>query len=217
MKTTILTVINLVLVIALGILLSRFLGQNQKNQIPVTDTVFIDRVLKPETQYKEVEVPKTVYQYRVDTVEISKVELKSDTVTIYLQDSLTLEVSSQFLTQYPTTDRLIQLLVDSKTLNLSLQNTSGKVFTKTYEVDFQNHSYNYLENTLTSKPKPIIRRFSPYTELQFRPIHNLWDFNLGLKYETKLFNYEIGFNAFYYPEFKKNLGTDLYLKLNYTF
>lgn len=216
MKTTvILTLVNLALVITLGILFSKSLSP--ENQNTVTDTVFIEKVLKPEVQYKIKEVPKTVYRYQTDTVVVEKVVLKKDTVILTLEDSAKLEVSTQFLTQYPSTDRLIQLLLDSENLSLSLQNTKGEVFKKEYSVDILNNSYNYVNNTLTSKKKSFIKKLSPYVEAQYRPFNNLMDLNLGLKYNTRKINYEIGFNTFYYPEFSKSLGADLYLKLNYIF
>ena len=163
MKTTVvLTLVNLALVITLGILFSKSLSP--ENQNTVTDTVFIEKVLKPEVQYKIKEVPKTVYRYQTDTVVVEKV-----------------------------------------------------VFKKEYSVDILNNSYNYVNNTLTSKKKSFIKKLSPYVEAQYRPFNNLMDLNLGLKYNTRKINYEIGFNTFYYPEFSKSLGADLYLKLNYTF
>ena len=171
MKTTvILTLVNLALVITLGILFSKSLSP--ENQNTVTDTVFIEKVLKPEVQYKIKEVPKTVYRYQTDTVVVEKVVLKKDTVILTLEDSAKLEVSTQFLTQYPSTDRLIQLLLDSENLSLSLQNTKGEVFKKEYSVDILNNSYNYVNNTLTSKKKSFIKKLSPYVEAQYRPFNN---------------------------------------------
>ena len=70
---------------------------------------------------------------------------------------------------------------------------------------------------MTQKRKSFIKRFSPLTELQWRPFNNLWDLNLGLKYNTSKFNYELGLNLFYYPKIKTNPGTDLYFKLSYQF
>ena len=99
MKTTVvLTLVNLALVITLGILFSKSLSP--ENQNTVTDTVFIEKVLKPEVQYKIKEVPKTVYRYQTDTVVVEKVVLKKDTVILTLEDSAKLEVSTQFLTQF---------------------------------------------------------------------------------------------------------------------
>ena len=70
---------------------------------------------------------------------------------------------------------------------------------------------------MTQKRKSLIKRFSPLTELQWRPFNNLWDLNLGLKYNTSKFNYELGLNLFYYPRIKTNPGIDLYFKLSYQF
>ena len=132
MKTKItLTILNLVLVILVGLLLSKLLSKPKDTggKQTVTDTVFIDRPIKPEPGYKDTLDPEVIYNYIIDTVLVADIKVLHDTVFIKLQDSGSLQVSTQFLTQFPTTDRLIQLLLDEDVLKMSLQNTSGSVYT----------------------------------------------------------------------------------------
>lgn len=216
MKTWILYI----LIIGLGILcVYQFL--NPKSEVKFLesspDTVYVDKYLKPDTEYKYIQVPKYITQYKVDSVFVEKVEVKHDTFEIYLKDSSILSISSQYLTQYPNNDKLISLLFDDRKLDMNLLNTKGNIYNKQYPINPNLYSYNYVNNNLTFERKKFFKRFSPTAQITVRPFNNLYDLDFGLKYNTSKFNYELGFNSFYYPNLKKGIGTDLYLRLNYTF
>ena len=153
----------------------------------------------------------------MDTIEILNIIYHNDTIKLLYPDSSFISVSPQFLSQFPNSSKLIQFLLTDTDLKLGLLNTDGKLFEKVYSIDTDKYSYNYFEDNMTQKRKSLIKRFSPLTELQWRPFNNLWDLNLGLKYNTSKFNYELGLNLFYYPRIKTNPGTDLYFKLSYQF
>ena len=153
----------------------------------------------------------------MDTIEILNLIYHNDTIKLLYPDSSFISVSPQFLSQFPNSSKLIQFLLTDTDLKLGLLNTDGKLFEKVYSIDTDKYSYNYFEDNMTQKRKSFIKRFSPLTELQWRPFNNLWDLNLGLKYNTSKFNYELGLNLFYYPRIKTNPGTDLYFKLSYQF
>ena len=153
----------------------------------------------------------------MDTIEILNIIYHNDTIKLLYPDSSFISVSPQFLSQFPNSSKLIQFLLTDTDLKLGLLNTDGKLFEKVYSIDTDKYSYNYFEDNMTQKRKSFIKRFSPLTELQWRPFNNLWDLNLGLKYNTSKFNYELGLNLFYYPRIRTNPGTDLYFKLSYQF
>lgn len=160
---------------------------------------------------------KLIYVHTLDTIEILNIIYHNDTIKLLYPDSSFISVSPQFLSQFPNSSKLIQFLLTDTDLKLGLLNTDGKLFEKVYSIDTDKYSYNYFEDNMTQKRKSLIKRFSPLTELQWRPFNNLWDLNLGLKYNTSKFNYELGLNLFYYPRIKTNPGTDLYFKLSYQF
>ena len=153
----------------------------------------------------------------LDLIDDSKVEIKTDTLRLYYQDSTYLDISSLFLTQYPKTDRLLQMLLDNNNLKLNLQNTKGEVYSKEFKINLNSYSYNYVNNKLTSKKVSFYKKFDFFTELTVRPFNNLWDLDLGLEYKTNKFNYTLGLNGFYYPNQKKNFGSDLFLRVRYKF
>ena len=93
----------------------------------------------------------------------------------------------------------------------------GNVFSKTYDINTELYSYNYVNNQLSWKRKPFIKRFSPTLGITYRPINSMYDLSLGLKYNTRKINYEVGLNSFYYPKFKSELGLDVYLRISYNF
>ena len=133
----------------------------------------------------------------MDTIEILNIIYHNDTIKLLYPDSNFISVSPQFLSQFPNSSKLIQFLLTDTDLKLGLLNTDGKLFEKVYSIDSDKYSYNYFEDNMTQKRKSLIKRFSPLTELQWRPFNNLWDLNLGLKYNTNKFNYELLLNLFY--------------------
>lgn len=206
------------LIVFLVILIFKKSKHNNESDITKTDTVFINKPIELEPEFKFIEVPYLVTKYLPsDTVKISKVEIKTDTLRLYYQDSTYLNISSLFLTQYPKTDRLLQMLLDNDNLKLNLQNTKGEVYSKEFKINLNSYSYNYVNNKLTSKKVSFYKKFDFFTELTVRPFNNLWDLDLGLEYKTNKFNYTLGLNGFYYPNQKKDFGSDLFLRIRYKF
>lgn len=181
------------------------------------DTVFVDRYLKPEKEYKYIEVPKQITVWKYDTVFVDSIKLVKDTIVIYQDNGVKLDISTQFLTQYPYNDKLISMVLSDKKLDLNLLSTNGNLYSKNHAINTKLYTYNYINNDLTFKRKPFFQRFSPVAQFTIRPFHNLYDIDLGLRYNTSKFNYELGLNSFYYPRINNSLGIDLYLRANYIF
>lgn len=216
------SILKILIPIVLCFLIGYYLGSlkhksdsKPNNQKP--DTVYIDKPFVPEEPFDEPKEPEVIYVHTLDTIEILNIIYHNDTIKLLYPDSNFISVSPQFLSQFPNSSKLIQFLLTDTDLKLRLLNTDGKLFEKVYSIDTDKYSYNYFEDNMTQKRKSFIKRFSPLTELQWRPFNNLWDLNLGLKYNTSKFNYELGLNLFYYPRIKTNPGTDLYFKLSYQF
>lgn len=214
------TWISHILIIGLWILcVYQFL--NPKSEVKflesLPDTVYVDKYLRPDVEYRYIQVPEYITKYKVDSIFVDRVVVKYDTLEIYLKDSSILSISSQYLTQYPNNDKLISLLLDDKKLDMNLLNTKGNIHNEQFSINPDLYSYNYVNNNLTYRRKNFFKRFSPTAQVTVRPFNNLYDLDFGLKYNTSKFNYELGFNSFYYPNLKKGIGTDLYLRLNYTF
>lgn len=206
-----------------GLLIWWFSDNNKTNGIKIdtiqfVDTIYVNQPYKPEYNFSDLIPPLLVIKYPVvDTVEIKSIEYHNDTIKLYYTDSAFLSVSPGFLTKYPNSDKLIQLLLTDKEMKLGLLDTDGEIFEKVYEVDTYNYSYNYIDNNLTRGSKPFIKKIKPLSSITWRPFNNLWDLDFGLKYNTRKFNYELGLNMFYYPTIKNNPSGDLYFKLSYNF
>lgn len=181
------------------------------------DTVFVDRYLKPEKEYKYIEVPKQITVWKYDTVFVDSIKLVKDTIVIYQDNGVKLDISTQFLTQYPYNDKLISMVLSDKKLDLNLLSTNGNLYSKNHDINTKLYTYNYINNDLTFKRKPFFQRFSPVAQFTIRPFHSLYDIDLGLRYNTSKFNYELGLNSFYYPRINNSLGIDLYLRASYIF
>lgn len=182
-----------------------------------TDTVYVEKFYSPKKEYSVLSIPKLVTFYFTDTIEVERVKLKRDTIRLTYRDSDYLEVNSNYLTQYPQNDKLIQMTVEEKKLEMVLLNTSGQVYQKEYSTDFSKYDYNYLDNHLTLKKKNFFHRIQPFAEFTARPVHNNWDLGIGLNYKTSRINYEIGLNGYYYSLNQKPWNYDVFFRVRYNF
>lgn len=192
-----------------------------KNTSGKTDTVFKDRYFESPTPYKDIQIPKTliVYKTRVDTV--YSVRLSGDTITLYFKTNLNLnkqlQLNTQYLTQFPESDKLISLDLTKKKLSLGLVTLTGEVIEKIYPVDLNGYNYRYVNQTLTYKKKSIFTKIKPTVEYMYRPLNNFHDVNIGLIYKTGLINYEIGLNGHHYNFKESQFGIDPYLRIKFEF
>lgn len=193
------------------------LKYNFENYTKKPDTVWYNKPFKPEYEYPVFNIPSMVFVYQTDTLSIDRVEYVDNIVTITKVDSVKVEYNGQFLTNYPDSPKLLQILSDKNKLAVSTFNTDCNLTTQEYHVNYDRYSYNYQNGNLTSKKKSFFQRFEPVAEYTLRPFNNLHDFNLGLKYNTTKFNYEAGLNLNYYPKLNDGVGADLYLRVQYNF
>lgn len=204
----ILLVLSYVLIILCSIWLTKkiYHPENDDPHYVVPDTTYSVNPFKPELKYKYNELPKYVVIYP---------ESQLPNIDINLSNGNIIHISESYLSEYQTSQKLVQLLLKNNDLSLTLQNTTGLVHTDTYEIYPELYWYNFQENSLTYKKFPLFKRFQPYTELEVRPIHNQLDVNLGLLYKTRKIHYETGLNVYYYPNLKANPGFDVYFKIRY--
>lgn len=118
-------------------------------------------------------------------------------------------------------DSLVQFLLDHHHLQVSSVYKTDSLalgsISKDFELNLDFYKYNWVNNQLTYKPLPIYQRIKPYAYISYRYFHNVMDGGIGLSFKTKTLIYKVGINTFYYPQYKKDLGLDLELKLEYNF
>lgn len=211
------------LVIATGVLITHLINRNVKlrDQLKAVtckvDTVYFEKPYVPKTEFKNINIPKSVFVYRNEPVEIEKVVYRDTTVEIHTRDSTIIEYKPLFLTEYPNSPKLIQMILNDTDLSLTTMNPEGIVMTHNHNINLNRYQYNYLDGKLTFKNRGFFNRLSIVPEYMFRPVSNLHDLNLGIKYDTGKFSYELGLNVNYYPSIKKGLGYEPFLKLSYEF
>lgn len=222
-KTTkVLLIVITILAIALGFCIY-FLTEVRNVQIPdgteqeKPDTVYMTKFVP----YKPYELPYKPYKYffftEKETIEVEKIEVVHDTVTVYTNDSTQFQYNSQFLTQYTTASKLIQLLLDDTSLSLSLLNTQGQLSTQYFQLDLDKFKYNYQPGGMTYEKNNFFKRLHPFGEVMVRPLNLMLDANIGIYHKTGKIKYELGLNGFYYPTVQKLPGYDIYFKLRYEF
>lgn len=188
------------------------------DSITKIDTIYVDRVIEVEKPFEKSSIPRTIYLYQTDTVEVMTTEIRHDTIWLKTKDSSELSYSLNFLTNHPSAPKLLQFDVSKKALDLSLMYPNGSVQRQFFDVDMDRFQYRWTySSNLSQKKMSFWKKIDPVVELSFRPIHLMTDVNLGLRYSSRRFYYEAGLNGFYYPTIKKNPSVDVYLKVGVSF
>ena len=172
-----------------------------------SDTVYSTKPFLPIQAYPIIQVPNMVTYY--------------DQVKEVRPSSNNQELIKRSSDQVIHNDSLVQFLLDNHRLQVSSvyktdSLTLGSI-SKDFELNLDFYKYNWVNNQLTYKPIPIYQRIKPYAYISYRYFHNVIDGGIGLSFKTKTLIYKVGINTFYYPQYKKDLGLDLELKLEYNF
>ena len=175
---------------------------------PKSDTVYSTKPYSPIQAYQVIQVPNMVTYYD----QVKEVRPSSN------NQELTKRSSDQVIRK----DSLVQFLLDNRHFKVySVHNNIDSInlgsTSKDFELNLDFYKYNWVNNQLTYKPLPIYQRIKPYAYISYRYFHNVIDGGIGLSFKTKTLIYKVGINTFYYPQYKKDLGLDLELKLEYNF
>lgn len=172
-----------------------------------SDTVYSTKPFLPIKDYPIIQVPSMVTYYG----QVKEVRPPSNNQELIKRSS----------DRVIHNDSLVQFLLDNSHLKVSSvyktdSLTLGRI-SKDFELNLDFYKYNWVNNQLTYKPLPIYQRIKPYAYISYRYFHNVMDGGIGLSFKTKTLIYKVGINTFYYPQYKKDLGLDLELKLEYNF
>lgn len=172
-----------------------------------SDTVYSTKPFLPLKDYPIIQVPNMVTYYD----QVKEVRPASNNQEFIKRSS----------DQVIHKDSLVQFLLDNSHLKVSsvykIDSLTLRSTSKDFELNLDFYKYNWVNNQLTYKPIPILQRIKPYAYISYRYFHNVMDGGIGLSFKTKTLIYKVGINTFYYPQYKKDLGLDLELKLEYNF
>lgn len=172
-----------------------------------SDTVYSTKPFLPIKDYPIIQVPSMVTYYG----QVKEVRPPSNNQELIKRSS----------DQVIHNDSLVQFLLDNSHLKVSsvykIDSLTLGSTSKDFELNLDFYKYNWVNNQLTYKPLPIYQRIKPYAYISYRYFHNVMDGGIGLSFKTKTLIYKVGINTFYYPQYKKDLGLDLELKLEYNF
>lgn len=199
--------------LALYFFLSKASTDKPEDYNYITDTIYVEKLNIPKP-YREKINPSKV-EISQPSTPIGQIKIIHDTIHIYSRDTI-IVYNPRFLNLYPESDKLIQLLLSENQLKLNLLSNQGLEYSESYPLDLSQYEYNYSQNDMTIQNIPFRKRINPYSELTYRPIHNLWDIDLGIKYKTSRINYKVGVNFYYYPSYN-SLEADLFIKFGYQF
>ena len=188
-----------------------------ENLEKVPDTVYREREIKVPKPYPVYTKPEKVIVYQ-DTGRIIYKEIKTNGNSIVLFNSDSPDstlISKNFLTRYPTNHKLISMDINGSNLKLQLLNTSGITLEERYSLNQSRYKYRYVNNQMTQDGKFKLK-LEPELSYSFRPLNNLHDIDFGLNFKTSRFNYKLGANGFFYPNFNQ-LGYDAKVTIQYNF
>lgn len=207
-----LKVIGITLIITIGIILlvnlfkDIYLGRIQRDLNNKTDTVYVNKYLPSKVEYKYITKPEEVIIYKDrEVIKWDTLRVQGDTITIYKDNQIFVEVKSNFLLLYPENPKLIGFDLSNKEISLDLLSKQGKEYTEKYKINTQNNSYRYINNQMSVKPK-LISGLNISGEYYYRPLINYHDLNINLNLKTGKFTYIGGLNTYYYPEIEKKLN-----------
>ena len=174
---------------------------------PKSDTVYSTKPYSPIQAYPVIQVPNMVTYYD----QVKEVRPSSNNQE-FIKRSSDQVIHNDSLVQFLLDNRHLQVSSVYKTDSLTLGSIS-----KDFELNLDFYKYNWVNGQLTCKPISFFQRFKPYAYISYRYFHNTLDGGIGLSFKTKTLIYKVGINTFYYPQYKKDLGLDLELKLEYNF
>lgn len=182
-----------------------------------SDTVYSTKPYSPIQAYPVIQVPNIVTYYPgykpVDPSQsLGLTPITSTTKSAGNLDQASMVNNNDSLVQFLLDKRHLQVSSVYKTDSLTLGSIS-----KDFELNLDFYKYNWVNGQLTCKPISFFQRFKPYAYVSYRYFHNTLDGGIGLSFKTKTLIYKVGINTFYYPQYKKDLGLDLELKLEYNF
>lgn len=133
-------------------------------------------------------------------------------------NTLSSDTTKQFQDSGPLLyDSISQILLKNNQLELTTKNTLDSTYKiRKFKIDPSKYNYNWVDNKLTYK-KRINLQLVPYIKGSYRPFNKLTDLNAGISLETGKFNYNLGFNLFYYPNLSNKVGKDLEISITYKF
>lgn len=184
---------------------------------PKSDTVYSTKPYSPIQAYPVIQVPNIVTYYPgykpVDPFQsLGLTPITSTTKSAGNLDQASMVNNNDSLVQFLLDNRHLKVSSVYKTDSLTLGSIS-----KDFELNLDFYKYNWVNGQLTCKPISFFQRFKPYAYVSYRYFHNTLDGGIGLSFKTKTLIYKVGINTFYYPQYKKDLGLDLELKLEYNF
>lgn len=219
---------NLVILILLGIsiyLCFRIWKGPGNNPIAITESIIPDTVYLPLPKYSKVKpyrdeyLPYEVLIYQdpsyLHQIISKRSELKDSTDRINtLSPSSTTKSQDSDLLMF---DSISQIILKNNLLELTTKNTLDSTYkVRKFKIDPSKYNYNWVNNKLTYK-KRINLQLVPYIKGSYRPFNKFTDLNAGISLETGKFNYNLGFNLFYYPNLSNKVGKDLEISITYKF
>jgi len=155
MKTA--NIIGLLIIITLLVYIA-FIKKPKVVGVPVptytTDTIQVPVPYEVPVPYPKEVPPKIVYQYYsgFDSITLDSLLWRiSENELLIEYMSQSLSYNERFLVSYPLNPKLLSFDLNRDSMNLSLLNPDGDLFSYNYPIDLNNFKYRWVDHQLTRK------------------------------------------------------------------
>jgi hypothetical protein len=150
-----------------------------------TDTIYVYETIKVPKPYPVPTPPSTVEIYLVDSLAIDSLKLELSKQNIILQGLYSqIEISQNFLKQFPYNPKLLGLELSFDSLSLSILKTNGIPESQTFPIFLSGFKYRWTNEGLSSipiDPRPINLPLQSYLGLGVDLLHLSPYVNVGVE------------------------------------
>ena len=118
-----------------------------KNSSHKVDTVWVNKPFTPRVEFQNIQLPKMIFLYQIDSIPIERIEYVDRVITIVQKDSTKIEYNELFLTNYPKSPKLLQILSNRDKLSITTFNTDCELATE----ELSGWKINLQENSFSQK------------------------------------------------------------------
>lgn len=157
--------------------------------------------------------PDTVYRFIPKPVRLDQ-EVKPSTVTLPPNPKL---FSGTEVPSPP--DSVAAVEINQESLSFIFQDKQLNLSQYDFKINLDKYQYLWVDGTLTQKKKSILQRttIKPYIEIGYGCFNGMVDVEGGLKVKFGNLNTTLGIQGYRYPQFSKDPGWDLKIRIQYEF
>lgn len=144
------------LILITAIIIKDCHGGNKAETKPVykylTDSLYYKKYWELKKEITEKTPPIQVIKWLDTIVDIDTIYIKGDIVKVVVKDKDTLNINSQFISQYPDNPKLLEFKLGHDELEITTFTKDAKTYTDKYPLYLHDYKYQWYDNSLHHEP-----------------------------------------------------------------